>query len=217
MISSNVTRTAYELRALGTSDPGWTAPRERFSRSLLGNAVIVWNVERCNECGLYSFHPGTCSVIAAKPRGMAIKALPWPERFWSRIENVNGCWEWQGARHLDGYGHIQLYDARTGKKRPIGTHRVAWELLVGPIPDGLLFDHLCRNTRCANPTHLELVSQRENVLRSESPAGVNSRRTHCVHGHDLSDLANVYLYPYKRACKICIMERYQRYRREGRG
>lgn len=170
---------------------------------------------RCAECGLYSFHPGSCSVIGAKSRGAAVRALPWPRRLWDRfVVTGNGCWEWQGAKHLDRYGHLSLY-SDTGM-RPIGVHRITWELLVGPVPDGLQFDHLCRNSICANPTHLELVTGRENVLRGTSPVAVNARRTHCVNNHDLSIEENVYRYGNRRRCKICIFERCARYRAEGR-
>lgn len=72
----------------------------------------------------------------------------------------NGCWEWQGARQR-GYGRI-----RSGAN-VLRVHRVTYEAMVGPIPDGLDLDHLCRNRSCCNPAHLEPVTRRENLFRSD--------------------------------------------------
>src|SRR5262245_48464821 len=82
----------------------------------------------------------------------ARQRLPVAVRLWSKVAAVAGaCWEWTGGLSLGGrYGSIQSDD---GHYRPV--HRVAYELLVGPVPKGLELDHLCRNTRCVNPNHLE--------------------------------------------------------------
>lgn len=62
-------------------------------------------------------------------------------------------------------------------------HRFAYEDLIGPIPDGLQLDHLCQNSRCVNPYHLDPVTPRVNVMRSNNSAGINSRKTQCKRGH----------------------------------
>ena len=83
-------------------------------------------------------------------RGMTTR-----ERFWSKVDRSGGpesCWEWQAARNWRGYGRFAV------KRVEIGAHRVAYMMDVGPIPDGLHLDHLCRNTSCVNPAHLEAVS-----------------------------------------------------------
>lgn len=122
----------------------------------------------------------------------------------------NGCWEWTGCitkGERGGYGRISI-----GNRKLALAHRVAYELYVGPIPEGLTLDHLCRVRHCVNPTHLEPVTQRENCLRGESRAARHARQTHCVHGHPLSG-DNLYTYPNgrrKRACLTCI----RRWRRE---
>lgn len=68
------------------------------------------------------------------------------------------CWVWTGYRN-SGYAWVH-YD---GKSR-LG-HRVVYQLLVGPIPDDMTLDHLCRNTACINPAHMEVVTRSENVAR----------------------------------------------------
>lgn len=77
---------------------------------------------------------------------------------WDRLE-VGDCWEWTGSLTQAGYGHMSV-DGKLDY-----THRIVWELLVGPIPEGLVIDHLCRNRACCNPDHLEPVEQAVNVRR----------------------------------------------------
>jgi hypothetical protein len=88
------------------------------------------------------------------------------ERLFRRLEQVEptGCWEWRGAIGRHGYGVIGL------GKREQGTalvHRVTYEHLIAEIPAGLHIDHLCRNTRCANPWHMEPVTQQVNNRRRD--------------------------------------------------
>lgn len=87
---------------------------------------------------------------------------PLEERFWEKVEPTGFCWNWTASTR-NGYGQISV-GGRKG--RIAGAHRVAYELLIGPIPDGLVIDHLCRNTLCVNPDHLEPVTVRENALRA---------------------------------------------------
>lgn len=99
----------------------------------------------------------------------------------------NGCWEWIGPKVGRGYGNIVWrLPGKPRRYRHKVAHRVAYETMRGPIPDGLTLDHLCRNRGCVNPWHLEPVTSRENTLRGISPAAVNARLTHCKRGHPLS-------------------------------
>jgi hypothetical protein len=120
------------------------------------------------------------------------------ERFWQFVfpEPNSGCWLWTGALH-DGYGQFCI---RTGLVRR--AHRVCWELMRGPIPDGLQIDHLCRTPSCVNPDHLEPVTPRVNTLRSTSLSALNARKTHCLRGHPLDD-ANTRVYRGQRNCRAC--------------
>jgi hypothetical protein len=130
------------------------------------------------------------------------------ERFWDKVEvhHPAGCWEWTGYTVPLGYGSVRLGDIL------YQTHRVAYTILIGPIPEGLTIDHLCRNRRCVNPDHLEPVPARVNVLRSFGPAGLKARQTQCIRGHAFDD-ANTHFNATSgaRVCVICAKE-YRRLR-----
>lgn len=85
------------------------------------------------------------------------------DRIIDRILVGDGCWVWPGAKNSQGYGRIGA-----GGRTWAYTHRVVYEALVGPIPDGLDLDHLCRNPSCCNPAHLEPVTRTENSLRGHA-------------------------------------------------
>lgn len=120
----------------------------------------------------------------------------------------DGCWNWQGRKMRNGYGVICIWSGQ----RP--THRVAWEALREPIPDGMQIDHLCRNRLCFNPDHLEPVTQRENLLRGETVSGINARKTHCLRGHELIP-ENLYRGGNKRICRACTRLRQNERRARG--
>lgn len=86
--------------------------------------------------------------------------LPGDDRFWSKVLRGPNCWLWVGSRNELGYGQYRIDNETRGR-----AHRVAYELLVGPIPEGLTIDHLCRNTWCVNPAHMEPVTIQENLGR----------------------------------------------------
>ncbi len=140
---------------------------------------------------------------------MNTKRTPLAERFWAKVEKSDGCWTWTGANYI-GYGQISE-GGRDG--RLLKAHRVAYELLVGPIPDGLDLDHLCRNPSCVNPAHLEPVTHRENLRRGMGLVGINARATHCKNGHPF-DEANTY-HPRRggRDCRRCKYVRRAAHRR----
>ncbi len=125
------------------------------------------------------------------------------ERFWEKVDKLAiGCWLWTGnTKH--GYGYFY----GTAAQKNVRAHRFAYEQSIGPIPKGLTIDHLCRNRICVNPNHLEIVTNRVNVLRGVGETAINARKTICIHGHLLRD-HNLYITPNgRRQCRICLASR----------
>lgn len=99
---------------------------------------------------------------------------PLEERFWEKVDQSGDCWEWTAYRGQNGYGQIGG-GPRTA--RVLYAHRVSFELLSGPIPEGMFIDHICHNRGCVNPAHLRLATNKQNlenmsVLRSDNKSGV---------------------------------------------
>jgi len=129
------------------------------------------------------------------------------ERFWPKVDKSGDCWVWTASKHPGGYGQIAM------KPRGMrGAHRVAWEMLRGPVPEGMQLDHLCRNRACVNPAHMEVVDQRTNVLRGSGHTAVNARKTVCKRGHSLAD---AYVHRGMRECRTCKLMKQKRYRKTG--
>lgn len=131
----------------------------------------------------------------ARPKTFAelfAKASPCPN---------TGCWLWTEALNRKGYG----VTTHNGIVR--GAHRVLWEIVNGPVPDGMQPDHKCRVRCCINPDHLEVVTPRENVMRGESFMSARARATHCARGHPF-DATNTYIPPgrHRRICRTCIKQ-----------
>ena len=106
------------------------------------------------------------------------------------------CWYVSGSQIGRGYRGISV------KGRTQLAHRFTYTLLIGPIPDGLQIDHLCRNRPCCNPAHLEPVTNLENALRSD-----RATRTHCIRGHELSGHNLIIKKPGdrgRRQCRKCV-------------
>jgi len=113
---------------------------------------------------------------------------------------MSGCWLWTGCGNSSGYGQKNISPGRK-----VVAHRLVFELLVAPVPLGMQLDHRCRVRCCVNPAHLQVVTQRENLVRGDGWAGQNHRKTHCPVGHRLSG-ANVYAppgAPTQRHCRTC--------------
>ena len=130
-----------------------------------------------------------------------------PERFWRKVEPGRGqCWLWIAATSVKGYGRF----AFNGHNRL--AHRVAYEVLVAPIPQWLQIDHLCRVRACVNPRHLEPVTPQVNTQRSPLLGLGNLRKTHCPAGHPY-DASNTYEYAGARECRRTQVRKYKQRKR----
>ena len=120
-------------------------------------------------------------------------------------EDANtGCWNWTRFLDDEGYGFTAFRGGYTK------AHRAMYRELVGPIPDGLTLDHLCRNRACVNPEHMEPVTIRVNALRGDTAAARNAARTHCPQDHEYT-VDNTYITPEgSRRCRTCTREHIRR-------
>lgn len=167
---------------------------------------------------------GSLSDVPHNVAVMPPARRPLEERFWPKVDRrtPDECWPWLGAKTSAGYGHISRGGAGNGN---ILAHRVAYEFLVGPIPENTVLDHTCHGAdqacpggstcphrACCNPAHAEPVPFGENCMRGRGIAPRNSARTHCLNGHPLSG-SNVRLNKNgARVCRICAAARLQRWK-----
>jgi hypothetical protein len=119
-------------------------------------------------------------------------------RFESKyVVDDSGCWIWMASRTETGYGYFTV----AGKTRR--AHRVSYEHHVGPIPDGLTIDHLCRVRWCVNPDHMEPVTSAENTRRR--PVHPNAAKTHCKRGHEyLPETTRFRVFDDGRTARECL-------------
>jgi hypothetical protein len=204
------------------SDPFCTMHRTRLDRDvplwlpkLRGRG---WSICYVAGCSRPAHSEGLCHGHRhRKARGAAIDDAPLREsrrgsvedRFWRYVTPSDGCWEWQGR--LDCHGYAWISRGGRGAKRD-AAHRVSYELHIGPIPEGLHIDHLCRNPRCVNPSHLEPVTQAENNRRALPFKKPQPKPTHCPQGHAYAG-DNLYVRPngvYN--CRACNREQVRLYR-----
>lgn len=140
-------------------------------------------------------HPSGIIRLRKPPAHM--RGADFDTRIWSLIltEPNSGCWIWIGELNHSGYGMIDRKKA----------HRAVYEHFVGPIPDGLTIDHLCRVRCCVNPDHLEPVTNRENILRGQSAKTglpIEYLRGHCIHGHAIDGITN---WRTRGRCRTCAV------------
>lgn len=108
-------------------------------------------------------------------RGTTVFSSQAQERFWAKVEPTGFCWHWVSTISTKGYGRAQMTPIN-GPRIGRGARRIAYELLVGPIPEGLEIDHLCRIRHCVNPDHLEPVTHAENIRRIRRSSPYSGKR-----------------------------------------
>lgn len=160
----------------------------------------------CNSHYMDRRARGILPILVRKPQPVT------PMQRWCALVDLpaepDGCWRWKGYVTRAGYAGFR-YDgaSRFG-------HKYGYERFIGPVPDGMELDHLCRNRACVNPVHLEAVTNGDNVRRGMGPPGINHRKTHCVRGHPF-DSANTMLVPIRgrknptRRCRTCATEKHR--------
>ena len=175
-------------RVLGKPNQSPTRPLSALPESKVGSAAmtrLTLSPSRQRVLDYIVRHPGAT------------------KRFWAKVQipNENGCLNWLGAKTKAGYGEMTIGSRTDGSQTTVYAHRFVYELLIGPIPEGLEIDHLCRNRPCVNVLHMEPVTTRENGRRGIK--GVLT--THCPRGHPY-DEANTYRWPSGyggRKCRAC--------------
>lgn len=194
----------------------------------LASNVCTMEPDNRNDPGAALTAPG----LAGTPGGTDMAKRTPEERFWPKVDKdgplprwapfLGPCWIWTGSRSGGGYGRFVV---DTTRRESTGAHRFSYELLVGPIPEGLQIDHLCRVRACCNPAHLEPVTTAENVRRGWFAAGPNPpprrpteswtyeqrqrarrRGTHCRFGHPYVTVGD------RQRCQVCKNAAQQRTR-----
>lgn len=130
------------------------------------------------------------------------------DRFWASVDKTEWCWVWTGPVDRHGYGEYR--QKINGKTYYWRAHRLAYELIVGKIADGLVIDHLCRNRPCVNPQCLEPVTNAENIRRGETGQHLKNG-DQCRKGHPYVDGSYYLRHGKYRTCRICAADRKERW------
>jgi hypothetical protein len=125
------------------------------------------------------------------------------QALWAKVEPTGFCWLFTGWLDPQGYGTV------TWERKGQRAHRVAYQELVGPIPEGLVLDHLCRVRNCVNPDHLEPVTHKVNLYRGFTEARKHGEKTHCKNGHEYTP-ENTLQTEVQRFCRACARDKQKR-------
>ena len=130
------------------------------------------------------------------------------KNFWRKVHRMRGCWRWLGGRNGKQHIYGQWTILRGARRMQYRAHTIAYNLFVGPVPEGFVLDHKCQITLCVNPNHLRACTRKENTLRGCNPCAMNARKTECKRGHK-----EWYKKPNgERACRECGRDNMKTYR-----
>lgn len=130
----------------------------------------------------------------------------------SITKDASGCWLWTKRINANGYGQIMVRHHGGAKQRSRSAHRVSYEEFVGPIPEGLELDHLCRVRHCVNPSHLEPVTHQENLRRSPLHPAQSRPDGVCSNGHTIAEVGLHRAGEGQTTCAACSRDRTRRFR-----
>jgi len=132
-------------------------------------------------------------------------ASAWWERLREKTERVGDCLLWTGKIAPNGYSKAIRQEG--GKRRSYYVHRIAYVAAHGEPDARLTIDHLCKNRSCVEPSHLEAVTWKENILRGDGPTALHARKTHCAAGHEFTDENTILTKTsagWGRNCRKCV-------------
>lgn len=139
------------------------------------------------------------------PKKKGFPPAPPIERFLKYVQvEGEGCWLWTGG-HSGRYG---LFYGGADEVH-VYAHRWSYTTFVGPIPEGLVINHLCEVRMCVRPDHLEAVTVRENARYGNNTSAKKARQTHCVNGHEFTEDNTRIRVNGCRSCRACDRERAQ--------
>lgn len=190
----------------------------KSQRAILGNSVDLTLPRRAAGCSCFSFTNDCtgCAGLFEDPSMPKNDGKTPQQRFAERytINPITGCWNWMGSINGKGYAYLWVPDEirnekRPGKGRTLQAYRLGWVWKYGPVPRGSDLHHICQNTICVNPDHLEVITRSDHMRKADTICGKNLLKTQCPKGHPY-DKENTYTPPNRKArfCRRCERERH---------